>query len=178
MKKMLLGTIVSLALLSGVAYSQTDENFFRKESGQWTVEGIKAEGLTVCAATTFWANGSYVTFYINSKDEANILAHNTEWNIADPVGFYKGYTATLNFFGKYEPDTGTIDYTLIDNQTIGFKGVNTTFLESWMKYDVMVIIMPGDIKDMKVGLGGTKEVTAYMGECLNIMKNKKSGQNT
>lgn len=172
MMRLLATAALSLFMVVGAANA---EQFYRKEAGQWSVEGFKEEQ-TICAATTYWDNGSYVSFFITIGGGANVMIHNKEWNIGDPLGSYKGYQATLRFFGKYNPDEGVVDYKLQDNQTVVLLNVNEKFLESWTKYDTMVLLMPGDIGQMTVGLGGTNEIVGYMGDCLNLADKKNAPQ--
>ena len=169
MKKLLASAVLSLCLMAGTASA---EEFYRKQAGQWTVEGFQKD-IAICAASTFWDNGSYVSFFV-SENGAYVMVHNTQWNIGDPPGAFKGYQATLRFFGKYNPDEGVVDYKLTDNQTVVLLNVNEKFLQAWTKYDTMVILMPGDIGQMTVGLGGTNAIVSYMGECLE-MAEKVSG---
>lgn len=173
MKKLLIGACMTLMVMAGAAQAA---QFYHQDSGQWTVEGFRGED-NYCAASTFWDNGSYVTFYVTDNNVANIIVHNTEWNIGDPVGYYNGYTATLKFFGKYPSEQGTIDYNLRDAQTVILENVNTEFLKDWTRFEAMNIVMPGDIGQMTVGLAGTKDAVSYLGECLNQLSGK-SGQNT
>jgi hypothetical protein len=173
MKKLLLGVAVSVMLLTGAAHAQ--QQFYKQDAGQWTVEGFRGD-MNYCAASTFWDNGSYITFFVTDKDVANILIHNKDWNIGDPVGYFKGYTATLRFFGKYPSEQGTIEYELKDAQTVLLPNVNIEFLKDWSRFDVMNVIMPGDISQMEVGLGGTNSAVSLLGECLNQLS-AKSGQN-
>lgn len=175
MKKLLATAALSLLMLSGVALAES-ERFYRKDAGQWTVEGFHGDS-DICAASTFWDNGSYISFFV-SNNGANVMVHNSQWNIGDPIGYFKGYQARLRFFGKYDPDEGTVDYELKDPQTVLLTNVNEKFLEAWTKYDTMVILMPGDIGQMTVGLNGTNAVVQYMGECLNMTeKNSAPKQN-
>lgn len=173
MKKFLVGACMSLMLMVGAA--QAEQQFYQQNAGQWSVEGFRGD-MNYCAASTFWDNGSYITFFVTDKDVASILIHNTEWNIGDPLGYYSGYTATLRFFGKYPSEQGTIDYELKDAKTVLLANVNTKFLNDWSRFEVMNVIMPGDIGQMEVGLGGTKYAVNLMGDCLNQLS-AKSGLN-
>ena len=172
MRKFLTGAIASLALLTTAAIAEDNaDKFYNYEAGQWLVEGFKGE-LSFCAATTFWKNDSYVSFFVTADDTASILVHNTEWNIGDPAGHYNGYKATLRFFGKYPGEQGTIDYTLKDTQTVVLENVNVEFLKDWVKFDTMVLLMPGDIGQMTIGLSGTSDAVDHLGECLNQLSSK------
>ncbi len=173
MKKFLVGVCLSLMMMAGAAHA---EQFYNQDSGQWTVEGFRGD-LNYCAASTFWEDGSYFTFYVTDNETANVIVHNKSWNIADPIGNFKGYTATLRFFGKYPSEQGTIDYDLRDAQTIVLPNVNVEFLNDWTKFDAMNLIMPGDIGHMTIGLEGTKSAVGLMGDCLNQL-DRKNGQNT
>lgn len=173
MKKLLIGACMSLMLMVGAAQA---EQFYDQNTGQWTVEGYRGD-TNYCAASTFWDNGSYVTFFVTDKDVASIIVHNTQWNIGDPIGYFNGYTATLRFFGKYPSEQGTINYELKDTQTVILHNVNSEFLNDWIKFEAMNIVMPGDIGQLTVGLAGTKDAVAYMGDCLNRLAGK-SGQST
>lgn len=172
MRKIMTAAVMSLALLTTTAYA---DQFYKKDAGQWTVEGFKGE-TNFCSASTFWPNDSYVSFFVTDQKQANILVHNTEWNIGDPTGHFNGYKATIRFFGKYPSEQGTIDYNLTDAQTVLLQDVNVEFLKDWTKFDAMVIIMPGDISQMSVGLDGTNVAVSLMGECLDQLTGK-SGQN-
>lgn len=173
MKKVILSAMAALVMTTGAAFADTTK-FYAKESGQWTVEGIKDGALTYCAASTFWDNGSFFTFYITSDKKANIIIHDSGWNITDPVGHFDGYTATFNFFGKYSPFQGTADYELQDAQTIVIPNVTVSFFEQWTKYDVLNIIMPGSVTKVDIGLKGTSDAVSFLGDCINRMENKSS----
>lgn len=173
MKKFLVGVCVSLMLMAGSAYA---EQFYDQNSGQWTVEGFRGES-NYCAASTFWDDGSYFTFFVTDNEQASVIVHNKKWNIGDPIGHFKGYLATLRFFGKYPSEQGTIEYNLRDTQTIVFPNVNMEFLKDWTRFDAMNLIMPGDIDHMTIGLDGTKNAVILMGDCLNNLSGK-SGQST
>lgn len=180
MKKLIVSTIAALAIFAGAASAEdSTEKFYSKDSGQWMVEGFHGSEATYCSATTLWNDGSFVSFYVTSEKSVNLMVHNKEWNIADPVGNYKGYQATFRFFSSnIDPDQGTADYTLNDPQTVIFPNINLEFLKSWTKYETMTIQMPGSIAKMDVGLSGTRNVTGYLGECITAMeKLSKTGQN-
>lgn len=172
--KTILAIIGSLMIMVSTAFAETP--FFNHESGQWTIEGYRGD-MNYCSASTFWDDGSFLTFFVTDKDEAHIVVYNKKWNIIDPVGHFPEYQATIRFFGDYPAKQGTIDYDLKDNQTVVLTNVNTKFLDNWIKYQVMVLVMPGDIGEMKIGLSGTKDAVGLMGDCLNQLAGKTSGQN-
>lgn len=173
MKKVILGAIAALVMTAGAAFSAS-EKFYAKETGQWIVEGIKDGDLVYCAASTFWSDGSFFTFYITDDDRATIIIHNTKWNIGDPVGHFKGYQATFSFFGDLDPYQGKADYELQDAQTIVIPNITKNFYEQWIKYNVLSIVMPGDITKMDIGLSGTSAAVLNLGECLTKVEKKSS----
>lgn len=175
MKKLILGAMAALVMTTGAALSDVSK-FYRKDSGAWTVEGIKDDKLVYCAASTFWGNGdeSFFTLYITADKETNIIIHNTAWNIGDPAGHYKGYSAKFSFFGDSSPFQGDADYELQDAQTIVIPNVTRNFYEQWIKYSVLNIVMPGDISTINLNLKGTSDALTYMADCTNQMENKSS----
>lgn len=175
-----MSTLAALAMITGAAFAEDNPSkFYQQDAGQWTVEGLNDGNAPFCVASTFYDNGTFVSLFITSDNKVHLLVHDTEWNIADPVGSFKGYTATFTFFSSNtDPDRGVADYLLKDNQTILFTGISTEFLKSWIKYDVLTISMPGDITKLDVGLSGSKQVVVLLTECMiKIKDNKVSGQN-
>ena len=170
MNKVILSAAAALVLATGAAFADNTKAFFHKDDDQWTVEGIADGDLTYCSASTKWGNDSYFIFYVTDKDVANVIVHNETWNIQDPVGHFKGYSATFSFFGNSDPYQAVGDYKLIDPQTIGIPDVNDKFYVNWIKYDVLTIVMPGDISKIDIDLHGTKEAINDMGDCLSKFK--------
>ena len=150
--------------------------FFQKEIGQWTIEGYRGE-VEYCNAKTYWPNGSYAALVVAKGDpNMSLLLHNKEWNIGDPSGTLPEYAATIHFLGRQNGrDTGTISYELIDSQTIMLGNVNEKFIDNWINYASMEVVMPGNIGRMSIGLGGTRDLVPAFLECIDQLNSNKQG---
>lgn len=173
-----ISTILLAITFLSVNASANTTKFYNKDVGQWTIEGYRGDP-EFCSAKTFWDNGSYMSlFSVKNEKQMGLYIHNKEWNISDPTGFFPEYVATIHFFGKQNGrDSGTIEYELIDNQTIILRNVNEQFIKNWIIFAQMEIVMPGNIGRMSVGLNGTRELTPAFVECIEILEGKNYGTN-
>jgi hypothetical protein len=166
----------TLAISTIAAYAELTQ-FYQRELGQWTIEGYRGDK-NFCSAKTYWPNGSYASlFIIKGSDELSLYLHNKEWNISDPAGAYKEYQATIHFTGSTGMDSGTITYELVDNQTVVLRNVNDKFLDNWVRFRTMEIVMPGNIGRMTMGLTGTRDLVPAFVDCVEYLNGKKQGTN-
>lgn len=174
LKTILLASAIS-AFLATTASAELNQ-FYSKQLGQWTVEGFNGD-IDFCSAKTYWDNGSYISlFSVKNQNTMSLYVYNTDWNITDPTGRFVEYKATIHFSGNSNGrDSGTIDYELVDNQTVILLDVNSKFIENWISYSQMEIVMPGNIGRMLVGLDGTRDLTPAFAECIEILEGKKFG---
>lgn len=166
--KPLITSLIAAAMLSTSAIAAHAEltQFYQRELGQWTIEGYRGDK-SFCSAKTYWPNGSYASlFVVRNSDQISLYLHNTDWNIGDPAGMYKEYVATVYFTGNAGMDSGTISYELIDNQTVVLRNVNDQFLDNWVRFRSMEIVMPGTIGRMAIGLDGTQGLIPAYVDCV------------
>lgn len=163
--KKLIGAMLALALSITPAFALSQ--FYDVKSGQWSIEGFTGEK-NFCSAKTYWDNNSYVSMFImKGENKINLYVHNTEWAINGDYGKY--YTGDLVFRGSAGVTSGEVNFELKDPQTIIVRDVTDKFLNDWIVYREMVIVMPNDIPDMIVGLSGTAASTEAIVECLDIL---------
>lgn len=156
---------IALAISSSTAYAGLTQ-FYQRELGQWTIEGYRGDK-EFCSAKTYWTDGSYASLFVLRKsDEISLYLHNSGWNIGDPSGVYKEYVATIHFTGTAGMDSGTITYELVDSQTVVLRNVNDQFLDNWVRYRTMEIVMPGNIGRMTIGLSGTSDLVPAFVDCV------------
>lgn len=170
MKKLL----ASLAIIAGLtAPTIASEYFYEGGAGQWSVEGYTSDiGVTLCNASTHWDDGSYIGVVAERDlDYVYMEVYNAEWSIGDPIGTNsKLYVATFRFIDRYGRSTeGTIDYELVNDQTIRFHYLTEKFFTDWSKYREMYIIMPGDIQTINLGLNGTTAALYDLDTCIGKM---------
>lgn len=171
-----LAIILSFCIPAAVQAGGT--RFFQKEIGQWTIEGYRGE-VEYCNAKTYWPNGSYAALVVAKGDpNMSLYLHNKDWNIGDPSGTLPEYVATIHFFSNNNGrDSGTIKYELIDSQTVILVNVNDKFIDNWVNYASMEIVMPGTIGRMSIGLGGTRDLVPAFVECIDQLNGNKQGTN-
>lgn len=170
----IVAALFSTAIITNSAHAAL-EQFYNREIGQWNIEGFRGD-LDFCSAKTYWNNGSYISLYsIKNQNNLSLYVHNTDWNISDPTGQFAEYLATIHFSGQTGRDSGTIEYELVDNQTVILRNVNNKFIENWVLFSQMEIVMPGNIGRMLVGLDGTRDLTPAFVECIEILEGKRFG---
>lgn len=171
MKKLL----SALALTAAMAFTSTtafaDSLFYSQNVGQWSVEGLVTEnGISLCNATTYWDDGSYVGVVAEKGlDFVYLEVYNTEWYITDPIGTNtKLYVGAFKFVDRYGRETsGSIDYELAATNLVRFTHLTEQFFLDWAQYREMYIIMPGDIQSIQLGLDGTTQALTYLAECVD-----------
>lgn len=173
MKKFLSTVALTLAMAFTTTAALSTDYFYQGGTGQWSVEGFVSDtGNTLCAATTYWDDGSYVGVVAEKGlDFLYMEVYNTEWNIADPIGTNsKLYVSTFRFVDRYGRSTeGTIDYELVDPSRVRFTYLTEKFFEDWSQYSSMYVIMPGDIQTINLGLNGTTNAINELVECTKRM---------
>ena len=167
MKSILTSMIAAITLVMSSLAAHADlYQFYQRDLGQWTIEGYRGDK-NFCSAKTYWPNGSYASLFVmKGSDQLSLYLHNNDWKIGDPAGMYKEYEATVHFSGAAGMDSGTISYELIDNQTVVLRNVNDKFLNNWVLYRTMEIVMPGNIGRMIIGLDGTRDLTLAYVDCI------------
>ena len=65
-----------------------------------------------------------------------------------------------------------MDFELVDPQTIILRGLKEKFLNDWVDYRTMKLVMPNGIPSMTIGLTGTADATASFVECLEILESQ------
>lgn len=161
-RKSILASIVALGLIATPALALSQ--FFHVQSGQWSIEGYSGEK-NFCSAKSYWQNGSYVSLFImRGSNTMSLIVHNTEWYLNGNIGEY--YNGKIVFTGKIGTDSGTAPFELLDSQTIAFRDVTNSFLENWIKYRTMKIVMPNNIPNLNIGLSGTAAATEAFVVCV------------
>jgi hypothetical protein len=164
--KTLLGAVLGVTMLATPALAL--EQFYNVESGQWRIEGYTGEK-NFCSAKTYWQNESYVSlFVLKNAKEAGLYVHNTDWNLDGDFGTY--YSGTIVFSGSRGITSGKMDFELVDPQTIILRGLKDKFLNDWVDYRTMKLVMPNNIPSMTIGLTGTAAATSAFVECLEILE--------
>lgn len=166
-RKTLLAAAVALGLIATPALALNQ--FYHVEAGQWSIEGYTGEK-NFCSAKSYWQNGSYVSlFTMRGSDTFSFIVHNTDWYMNGNIGQF--YDGKMVFTGKAGADGGPAPFELLDEQTIAFRDMTTAFLENWIKYRNLEIVMPNDIPNMLVGLSGTSAVTNAFIDCIDHLNN-------
>lgn len=166
-RKTLLAAAIALGLIATPALALTQ--FFEMKSGQWSIEGYKGEK-NFCSAKSYWQNGSYVSlFNMRGSDKFSFIVHNTNWNINGNLGVF--YDGSMIFKGNAGVSVGDSPFELLDSQTVAFRDMSGTFLENWIKFRNLQIIMPNDIPNMDIGLVGTADATSAFIHCIDNLNN-------
>lgn len=164
MRKTLLAAVAAITLLATPALAALDQ-FYHVQSGQWSIEGYTGDK-NFCSAKTYWQNGSYVSlFNMKGSGSFSFIVHDTEWNLNGDIGSY--YDAQMRFAGRIGVDSGNAPFELLDSQTIAFRDMTSTFIENWIKYRELTIIMPNDIPNLTIGLSGTADATVAFVDCID-----------
>jgi hypothetical protein len=166
-RKTLLAAAIALGLIATPALALNQ--FYHVQSGQWSIEGYTGEK-NFCSAKSYWPNGSYVSlFNMRGSDKFSFIIHNEEWFMNGNVGEY--YEGKMVFTGKIGSETGTAPFEYLDPQTIAFRGMTADFIESWIKYRTLEIVMPNDIQNLSIGLSGTSDATNAFVDCIEHLNN-------
>lgn len=164
MFKKLTAAALGLALMITPAFALSQ--FYKGDSGQWTIEGYTG-GKNFCSAKTYWGSGSYMSlFNMRGSGTFSLMIHNEDWNIGDPDGLYP---LDVEFSGSagYESMPGS--YELKDNQTIVIRDLTNAFIANWIQYRTMTLRMPGNIPSFRVGLIGTSDSVDMFNECIDML---------
>lgn len=166
-RKTLLAAAIALSFIATPALALTQ--FFHTESGQWSIEGYRGEK-NFCSAKSYWQNGSYVSlFNMRGSDKFSFIVHNTEWNIDGQLNVF--YDSSMVFKGKAGIIVGDSPFELLDSQTIAFRDMSGVFLENWIKFRTLQIIMPNNISNFEIGLIGTADATSAFIHCIDNLNN-------
>lgn len=170
-KKSLVGAAIALGLIVTPAMASLNQ-FYHAISGQWSIEGYVGSK-NFCAAKLYYTDDSYVSiFNMQGTKIVSMMVHNTDWDIVgDKNVTYLGY---INFNGKIGNKSNSAFFELKDSQTIVFRDLTETFLDNWMNYRTMTIVMPSSIGNLEVPLRGTGDIVPNFAECIDIL-NGNSG---
>ena len=163
--KKLIASVLALGLMISPAFALNQ--FFQVNSGQWSIEGYTGDK-DFCSAKTYWNDGSYVSlFNMRNSDTFSLYVHNKDWNMNGDIGSY--YSGDVYFEGSAGRQKLYVEFELKDSQTIVLRNLTDAFINSWVEYREMTIIMPNDIPNMSMGLTGTRDSIDAFVSCIDIL---------
>ena len=172
MKKTLLASVAALGIMATSA--SAIDYWFEKSVGHWEIFGHPGDPENNlnpgCILQTKWEDGSYMLLIQDlSSGEMLIEFTNNDWNVAGPYGSDNVLDLTMNMYGRRGGvQSYNVKFFLIDKNTIQIRGIDyKTFLPSFMNYNKMVLIMPGDIQNSEVPLENSTNAVNIMGQCLD-----------
>lgn len=165
MKKLISALLISTSLVTGASA------FYNKSTGQWVVEGKPVIGdmNPVCQIETAWQYGAKMALINDLSDEEIYIGYyNPLWNLTDPPGTVAPLVLEIG-------DTKTslkinLQFEVVSKTTIRIRNLNPEFYVLFAKATGMILHMPGNIPDVKVGLKGTRLSMNFMLECRGLAK--------
>lgn len=168
MRKFMIGL---LAAASMIGSAQAGE-FYRGESGSWTVVGWQDPGDPdiACVAKTFWRDGGQIN--VNVWDRPNDEQYYTTMTIYMPDvttdGMKKGvdYDFDMAFIDEGERSTYTMSVQRYGEKVI-LRNLGAEFFRNFADSETMVLFV-GETFQLKVDLDGTRVAVEMLEECLTL----------
>lgn len=149
---------------AGKVYSASD--------GFWTMNGYVEGNEASCVVSADYADGSRVNLNIFPKLDGAVnltfTIKNVKWDNSEyPVGtaFPGDMIFRSKAKGKLEMEG---DWQIKDKYTVIMREVHDTFVESFLKYDSLVVF-PGSPSEVVILLDGTEAMEQNYNECLDAI---------